>query len=77
MSTHEQHQFLKKEIYTHKELKVNTVVGVEILKDHSSGFLQAHGIGQRCSALVCVRGDVVTFRSPGGAGETDVRESAL
>lgn len=77
MSTHQQHQFLKKEIYTHEELKVNAVVGVEILKGHSSRFLQAHSVGQRCSALVCVRGYVVTFRSPGGAGETDVRESAL
>lgn len=55
---------------TYEELEVNAVVGVEIFKGHRSGFLQAHSIGQCCSALICIWGYVITFWGPGWAGET-------
>lgn len=50
---------------THKELKVNAVVRVEVLKGHHPRFLQAHSVGQRGRALVRVGGNVVAFGGPG------------
>lgn len=60
---------------TYKELKVDAGVGVEILKEHGSRFLQGHSVGQRCRALVCVWGYVFTFRCPGWARKTSAAET--
>lgn len=60
---------------TYKELKINAAVRVEIFKGHSSRFLQAHSVGQRCSALICVWGYIIALWSPGWAGERSAAET--
>lgn len=50
---------------THEKLKVDAVVGVEILEGDDSRRLQVDGVEQRGRALVRVGGDVITVRGPG------------
>lgn len=49
----------------YKELKVDAGVRIEIFKGQTSRLFQVHGVGQRRSAFICVRGYVVTLWCPG------------